>query len=110
MTIVEITGGICGFKTRVNARSTAAYKANFHLESDCPNWQKVDDILGGQELDIMKELFKDKTSGALNSKLLEVFFITIPHVSCPVISGIFKALEVSSGLALPKDAAIEFKS
>jgi len=33
----------------------------------------------------------------------------IPHVSCPVISGILKALEVSVGLALPKDAMISFK-
>ncbi len=32
-----------------------------------------------------------------------------PHVSCPVISGVLKTLEVSVGLALPGDVAITFK-
>ena len=30
------------------------------------------------------------------------------HVSCPVINGIIKAMEVEGGLALPHDASIEF--
>ena len=29
------------------------------------------------------------------------------HTACPVPSGILKAIEVASGLALPKDASIE---
>jgi hypothetical protein len=29
------------------------------------------------------------------------------HASCPVPSGIIKAIEVASGLALPKDASIQ---
>ena len=64
---------------------------------------------GGKELDMMTELFKDKKTGTLNSQVLEVSLKMIPHISCPVISGILKALEVSVGLALPKDAAITFK-
>ena len=56
----------------------------------------------------MKELFKDKATGTLNSKVLDTAFKTIPHVSCPVISGVLKALEVGVGLALPKDAFIKF--
>lgn len=109
MTIVKITSGICGFTTRVTAQSNAAYKASFELQSECPNWRKINDIMGGEELDIMKELFKDKATGTLNSKVLDISLKAIPHVSCPVISGILKALEVSTGLALPKDATIEFK-
>lgn len=109
MTIVEIDAGICGFKTTVKAEGSAAYKASFQLDTQCPNWKKVNEILGGKELDIMKELFKDKATGSLNSQVIDVSLKTIPHVSCPVISGILKALEVSTGLALPKDAAIVFK-
>ena len=109
MAKVEVTGGICGFTTLITAASNTPYKASFKLESDCPNWRKVDDILGGEELDMMKELFKDKASGQLNSRVLDVSLSTIPHVSCPVISGLLKALEVTAGLALPKDAAILFK-
>ena len=40
---------------------------------------------------------------------MDVSLKTIPHVSWPVISGIFKALEVNVGLAFPKDAVIRFK-
>ena len=110
MVKVEITGGICGFTTLVQAEDKTGYKASFQLESECPNWKKVNDMLGGKELNMMAELFKDKTTGALNSQVLDVSLKIIPHVSCPVISGILKALEVSAGLALPKDAAITFKS
>lgn len=109
MVNVEITGGICGFTTQVFAEDKTGYKASFRLESDCPNWKRVDAILGGKELNMMTELFKDKETGTLNSQVLDISLKTIPHVSCPVISGILKALEVSAGLALPKDASITFK-
>ena len=56
----------------------------------------------------MIELFKDKKTGILHSEFLDISLATIPHVSCPVISGALKALEVSVGLALPKDASITF--
>jgi len=109
MVKVEINAGICGFKTVVTAEDKGGYIACFQLESDCSNWKKVDAILGGKELNIMTELFKDKKTGTLNSEVLDTSLKTIPHVSCPVISGILKALEVSVGLALPKDATISFK-
>ena len=106
---VKISAGICGFGTIVHAEGQTGYKASFRLDTECPNWKKVDQILGGKELNIMTELFKDKKTGTLNSQVLDVSLKTIPHVSCPVVSGILKALEVSVGLALPKDATITFK-
>ena len=109
MVNVEINSGICGFVTVVHAEDKGGYKATFHLDSECANWKKVDEILGGKELNMMTELFKNKATGNLDSQVLEISLKTIPHVSCPVISGILKALEVSVGLALPKDAAIQFK-
>ncbi|MCG8634194.1 MAG: hypothetical protein MI863_10225 [Desulfobacterales bacterium] len=109
MTKVEINAGICGFTTLVTAESQAPYTAGFHLETNCPNWQKVEEKLGGESLNMMTELFKDKATGKLNSRVLDVSLATIPHVSCPVISGLLKALEVSSGLALPKNASIMFR-
>lgn len=106
---VKINAGICGFTTLVKAEDNGNYKASFRLESECPNWKKVDDFLGGKALNMMTELFKDKKTGILNSEVIDVSLKMIPHVSCPVISGILKALEVSVGLALPKDASISFK-
>lgn len=107
---VEIDGGICGFTTIVHAIDEKNYKASFQLETECPNWVKVNKKLGGKPLDIMTELFKSYENGKVNSEILEVFFNTIPHISCPVLSGIYKALEVTVGLALPKDAEIRFKN
>ena len=109
MVKVEIVAGICGFTTIVEAKDKGEYKASFRLESECQNWKKVDDLLGGKDLNMMTELFKDKKTEMLNSEVIDISLKTIPHVSCPVISGILKALEVSAGLALPKDASISFK-
>lgn len=108
MTQIEISAGICGFTTTVRSEDKGGYKAVFQLESDCPNWKAFNKDLGGEEINVMTELFKDQT-GTVNSQVLELALKTIPHVSCPVISGLLKALEVSVGLALPKDAAILFK-
>ncbi len=106
---IEIVAGICGFTTMVEAKDKVGYKASFRLESECLHCNEVDDLLGGKDLNMMTELFKDKKTGILNSEVIDVSLKTIPHVSCPVISGILKALEVSVGLALPKDASISFK-
>lgn len=108
MTEVKIFAGICGFNTLVQGKDRGGYTAELSIESECPNWSKVNEIIGGEELQVMKELFKDKNSGSLNSRVLEVAYATVPHVSCPVISGVLKTLEVTVGLALPKDAAISF--
>ena len=106
---VRIFAGICGFTTVVQVEDKGGYKAMLHLESECPNWRRVHEMLGADEINVMAELFKDKKTGALNSRVLKVSLETIPHVSCPVISGVLKALEVGVGLALPKDATITFE-
>lgn len=108
MVKVNINAGICGFSTLVTATKEKGYDASFQLESQCPNWQKVNAKLGGQPLDMMAELFKDRETGEVHSQVIDTALKTIPHVSCPVISGILKAMEVSVGLALPKDAVIQF--
>ncbi len=109
MVNVEIDSGICGFKTMVHAEDKKDFMASFRLETECPNWKKVDALLGGKKLNIMTELFKNKKTGDLDSQVLDAFLKTIPHVSCPVLSGVLKALEVSVGLALAENATITFK-
>ncbi|SMC75556.1 hypothetical protein SAMN02746065_10972 [Desulfocicer vacuolatum DSM 3385] len=109
MTEMKIFAGICGFTTVVKAEDQGGYQAMIHIESECPNWRKVNGVLEGQKINVMTELFKDKKTGTLNSQVLDVSLKTIPHVSCPVISGVLKTLEVGVGLALPKDATLTFK-
>ena len=108
MTRVEIFAGVCGFSTTVTAEDKGSYKASLQLETECPNWKKVNEILEGKDLNVMTELFKNRKTGELHSEVLDISLKTIPHVSCPVICGALKALEVSVGLALPKDASIKF--
>lgn len=105
---VKVFAGICGFTTHIEAHDCGNYSASLTLDSECPNWKKVGEILGDSELEVLKELFKDKDTGVLNSKVLNEALTKIPHVSCPVISGVLKALEVSVGLALPKNSSINF--
>ncbi|MBW2659432.1 MAG: hypothetical protein JRC87_07570 [Deltaproteobacteria bacterium] len=106
---VNVFAGICGFNTRVTGEDRGGYKARLEIDSECPNWSEVNEILRGRDINVMTELFKDRKTGTLNSQVLEVALTTIPHVSCPVISAVLKTLEVSVGLALPKDATITFK-
>lgn len=108
MTKVSIQAGICGFTTVVTAEKVEDYVASFKLVSDCPNWTKVNEILGGKEIDMMKELFKDRESGVVSPQVIDTALKHIPHVSCPVMSGTLKAMEVSVGLALAKDSTINF--
>jgi len=109
MTTMKIFAGICGFTTVVQGEDKGGYKAIIHIDSECPNWKRVNDVLGGKEINVMAELFKDKKTGKVNSQVLDVSLKSIPHVSCPVISGVLKTLEVSVGLALPKDATLTFE-
>lgn len=109
MVEVEIQAGICGFSTIVRGEDKGGYKAELTLESDCANWRKFNEVFGGKEISAMTELFKDHNTGTINSLVIEFALASIPHVSCPVISGVLKTLEVSVGLALPKDATITFK-
>ncbi len=109
MAEVIVFAGICGFTTKVVGKDKGGYMAGLDIDSECPNWKKVNEILSREDLNVMTELFKDRETGTLNSQVLEVALKTIPHVSCPVISGVLKTLEVSVGLALPKDATIVFK-
>ena len=108
MTKINIFAGICGFSTLVSSTDQGGYKAKLNIKSECPNWTKVHAIFAEKEFNVMTELFKDKKTGTLHSEVIDISLTTIPHVSCPVISGALKALEVSVGLALPKDATISF--
>lgn len=109
MAEVIVFAGVCGFTTRVIGKDKGGYNAELDIDSECPNWKEVNRILRGKELNVMTELFKDRKTGELNSQVLDISLRTIPHVSCPVISGVLKTLEVSVGLALPCDATITFK-
>ena len=103
MTKVEIFSGICGFTTRIEVEDQKNYTALCRMEGECPNCSKVATILAEGPVNVMDELFKKG-----GSKVMAACQSNLPHVSCPVPSGILKALEVGVKLALPADASIKF--
>ena len=100
MAQAEIQSGICGFCTTVTAVSKGEM-CGLAIESDCGNIKKLSVDL--TEVDPLQEI----TYTGEAPKILQKASEHLPHPGCPVPSGIIKAMEVESGLALPKDAAIK---
>ncbi|MGI6677588.1 MAG: DUF6951 family protein [Dehalobacterium sp.] len=97
-----IFAGICGFETTVSAEDLGDFQYKLKFATNCPNVPKMAADL--TEVNVMDELFKKGESKVLNAAVKH-----LPHVSCPVPSGALKVLEVTAGMALPKDATITFK-
>jgi hypothetical protein len=95
-----IDPGICGFIVEVVAK-TEGDKCALEITCDCECIQNMAEEL--KLVDPMEEIGFHR-DGPLT---LRMFAKHCPHPSCPVPAGILKAVEVESGLALPKDAKIE---
>lgn len=102
MTEVEIKAGVCGFATRLQAASEDGQTVDVWLESDCPTISKLNGHLG--RFDAYSELFRPLATTELYAKLAP----QQRHIGCPVMVGVFKAIEAAAGLALPRDASITF--
>lgn len=100
-TEVEVTSGICGFKTRIRARKGEGKKVHLVLDSDCEMVSSMQDDVA--ELDMMAAFVR-----FLDNPVYRSASRRLKHVACPVPSGILKALEVEAGLCLPKNAGIVF--
>ena len=99
---VEVTSGICGFKTRIKAEKAEGRQIRVSLESDCEMIMKMQEDVA--ELDMMAAAF----TRFLENPVYKSASRCLKHVACPVPSGIIKALEVEAGLCLPKNASIVF--
>ncbi len=102
----EIYAGICGFKTTVYAASKDRQHVRLRVESQCPDVKRIRKRLDALSLDAYAEVGPcDKPDRTKKSHVMDLCG-ELPHLACPVPSGIFKAIEVAAGLALPRDAAI----
>lgn len=102
MTEVEVNAGVCGFRTVVRV-DTSGGDTTVEVESDCPHVAKMAEAI--PTVDAMREIFEKG-----NSEVLAAGSEHLAHVTCPVPVGILKAIEAQAGLALPRDAAITFRS
>ena len=100
MAQVTVDAGICGFTTRIQTASEDMQTVRFYYESDCPHVNEAKSEL--VSVDAFQELFKKPHE----TSVYRVLSKHLPHVTCPLYSGFLKAIEVTAGLALPKNAAI----
>ena len=100
----EIDAGICGFHTTVRVHSEDDQHVTFDLETNCEKISHLGARLKAQgPLDAYEEI-----NPAATSRLLETVRASLPGccAACAVPVGLFKAMQVAAGLALPKDIHI----
>lgn len=103
----QIQAGICGFVTHVSAESEDQQNVNFGIKSDCEKIEVLAAKLNKiQPIDAFQEI-----SPTGDNKIMPVVRETLKGccAGCAVPAGIFKAMQVAAGLALPKDISINFK-
>lgn len=100
MASAEIHSGICGFCTTVRTRQDGRV-VRLEFETTCGYVEELAQHL--TEVDPYREI-SYRGEGPQTLRLAAEHLV---HPACPVPSGIIKAIEVESGLALPKDATIK---
>ena len=102
--IVNVTSGICGMITEIRATSQdRTGMVNLDINTRCENIQNLAD-----ELKVVNPIEEISFEGKA-PKTLHMAAKHCKHAACPVPSGIIKAIEVASGLALPRDAEIKVR-
>lgn len=102
---VHVDAGVCGFHTRAEVISKDSQHVTFDIQSDCEKIQMLARRLGEcGEIDAYQEI-----SPVGQSVLLGAAREALPGccAACAVPVGLFKAMQVAAGLALPKNVAIE---
>ena len=102
--IVNVMSGICGMITEIRATSEdKSGMVNLEINTRCESIQKL-----AGDLKAVNPIEEISFSGK-GPKTLRLAAKHCKHAACPVPSGIVKAVEVASGLALPRDASIKVK-
>ena len=100
--IVNVMSGICGMITEIRASSGETQgKVRLDINSRCEGIQRL-----AQELKIVNPMEEISFKGQ-GPRTLRMAAKHCKHTSCPVPSGIIKAIEIAAGLALPKNASIQ---
>lgn len=99
---VSVEAGICGFSTTVTAASDDMQNVTFDIKSDCENINKLAHSLTA--VDAYAEIGAG-FDGAVHRAVRETLKGCCS--GCIVPCGIFKAMQVAAGLALPAPASID---
>lgn len=105
---VEIDAGVCGFRTRAEVLCEDEQNvSSFAVTSDCEKIRSLAaEIASLTPLDAYQEI-----SSEGESRLLACCRGTLKGccAACAVPAGLFKAMQVAAGLALPRDVGIRLR-
>jgi hypothetical protein len=102
VTKLTVDPGICGFVTTVEVDRINKHKVKVVVNSDCENAARLGELL--TEIDkwtVFKQHQDNEIYQAASSCQL--------HITCPIPIAVLKAIEVETGLALPRDVGIHFR-
>ena len=101
----EIDAGICGFRTTACASSKDGQNVTFDIDTNCEKIRQLSQSLGEKgPIDAYQEISPGGPA---------IIMTTVQETlkgccaGCAVPVGIFKAMQVAAGLALPKDITIK---
>jgi hypothetical protein len=104
----EIDAGVCGFKTIAIVTCDDDQHANIEIHSGCEKVRAMAASLKGKgAIDAYQEI-----SPATESIILGVAREALKGccAACAAPVGVFKAMQIAAGLALPKDIAIKLSN
>ena len=100
----EIDAGVCGFRTTCSASSDDDQHVTLHIKSGCEKIRAFAKTLRGKgAIDAFEEISPAGKGIVLSTARTK---LTGCCSGCVVPVGVFKAMQVAAGLALPKDIAI----
>lgn len=102
MATARIDAGVCGFVTRVQARTDDGQNVQLDISSTCPHVTAAADAL--TNVDAYAEIF----SKPAQTHTYHVLSQHLPHAACPVYAGVLKTIEAAANLALPRTSSITF--
>ena len=103
--VAQIDAGVCGFHTSACVRSEDGQNVTFEIQSSCDKIEQVAAALAAQgQIDSYQEI-----SAGSQGVLLQTARSTLTGccAGCAVPAGLFKAMQVAAGLALPGDIGIQ---
>jgi hypothetical protein len=103
--IAEIEAGVCGFRTTASATSEDGQYVTFEVRSDCDKIKKLGEALNLRgKIDAYREI-----SPVDQSAVMQTVRATLTGccAGCAVPVGLFKAMQIAAGLALPRDIGIK---
>ena len=102
MARVRVSAGICGFTTTIETKKRKDGKISLKITSDC---NEVTELANALHTIEPREAFKKICDNSVYEAASQYQL----HSTCPTPSAILKAVEVETGLALPKDVFIKIE-